>query len=184
MEEAARISWPEPPPDVPTAIAAYRAARYKPPGFIARRLRKALAPLASGRSEPLPADEVAGFEAFVSGYAGDRGYEVEDPDELRRRVAFPFPGLPQACLRGYRGGSVPGHIVLWRDGTDVSERCFLNLALVQPPPGGAASASAAAPFAVSTADDWLVVSERVDQAGRSVAHLDALAAEAARLGAA
>jgi hypothetical protein len=182
-EQAARVSWTDPPPDVPTAINASRDSRIKPPGFVARRLRKALAPMASGPSDPLPADQVGGFEAFVAAYADARRYEPEDPDELRRRVTFPFPGLPQACLRGYLGGSVPGRIVLWRDGTDVGERCFLNLALVQPPAGAAASATAQAPFAVSSADGWLVVSERVDQAGRSLVRLDALAAEAARIAA-
>ncbi len=42
-------------------------------------------------------------------------------------------------------------------------------------------AEPAAPFAVAEADGWLAVYERVDDSGRSITRLDALAAEAARV---
>jgi hypothetical protein len=127
-----------------------------------------------------PVDHVVfGLEAFAAGYASARGLELEDPDELRRRIALPFPGYPEYCMRGRLAQSVEGRLVLWLNHLDMTERPYVNVALV--PARAGADPAPTPPFELALEDGWLVVAERVDAAGRSVARLDALATEVTRL---
>lgn len=120
--------------------------------------------------------EAWGLAAFANEYARSRGLTLEDQDEFRRRFATPVPGSPQRVMRGELPGGVEGRVVLWRD-RNVPARGFVNMAIVQAPPS-----TAAAPYTATPASDgWLVVTEHVDRAGRSVARLDGVALEAARL---
>jgi hypothetical protein len=101
---------------------------------------------------------------------------LEDPDEFRRRFPMPLPGSPQRVMRGELADGVEGRVVLWRD-RNLPERGFVNMAIV-----AAAPAAAQPPYTAAPADDgWLVITEQVERSGRTVARLDAVAAEAARL---
>jgi len=120
--------------------------------------------------------EMWGLAAFANEYARSRGMTMEDQDEFRRRFPIPVAGSPQRVMRGELPGGVAGRVVLWRD-RNVPERGFVNMAIVHAPPSAAAPPYTATP----AADGWLVVTEHVERAGRSVARLDAVAAEAARL---
>ncbi len=120
--------------------------------------------------------EAWGLAAFANEYARSRGLYVEDQDEFRRRFPMPVVGSPQRVMRGQLPGGVDGRVVLWRD-RNVPERGFVNMAIVAAPP-----AAASAPYTATPAPGgWLVVTEQVDRAGRTVARLDAVAAEASRL---
>ena len=120
--------------------------------------------------------EAWGLAAFAHEYARSRGMTMEDHDEFRRRFPMPVTGSPQRVMRGELADGVDGRVVLWRD-RNVHERGFVNMAIVHAPPSPAAPPYTATP----AADGWLVVTEPVDRTGRSVARLDAVAAEAARL---
>jgi hypothetical protein len=101
---------------------------------------------------------------------------LEDPDEFRRRFPMPVTGSPQRVMRGEIAPGVEGRVVLWRD-RNLKEKAFVNMAIVAAPPSQAQPPYTATP----TSDGWLVVTENVDRSGRSLARLDAIAAEAARL---
>ena len=120
--------------------------------------------------------EAWGLAAFANEYARSRGLYLEDPDEFRRRFPMPLTGSPQRVMRGQLADGVDGRVVLWRD-RNVPERGFVNMAIVAAPPSTAQPPYTATP----AADGWLVISEQVDRSGRTVARLDGVAAEAARL---
>jgi hypothetical protein len=118
--------------------------------------------------------EVWGLAAFAREYARSRGMYLEDPDEFRRRFPMPLPGSPQRVMRGQLPGGAEGRVVLWRD-RNVNK--FVNMAIVAAPP-----AAAQPPYTATPTDHgWLVITEHVDRPGRTVARLDAVAAEASRL---
>lgn len=128
----------------------------------------------AGEGEAQFRREVWGLAAFANEYARSRGMYLEDPDEFRRRFPMPVPGSPQRVMRGELPGGAEGRVVLWRD-RNVGK--FVNMAIVAAPPAGAQ-----APYTATPADGgWLVVTEQVERSGRTVARLDAVAAEAARL---
>jgi hypothetical protein len=88
-------------------------------------------------------------EAFARGYAVARGMQLEDRDAFRRRFASPVPGVPLKVLRG--DGC---RLVLWLDPSDLTRRTYHLIGI------GART-----------------VAHEVDDAGRSAANLDRLAAE-------
>jgi hypothetical protein len=234
---AALVDWPQPPPDVAAAIAAYGPVAKKDPvgegtsgkagrsTFVMMLGIAVIAGLAGGgggaiagalgapggavglgtlgfligfgvmlligslyslavrggvRSSELEIRTKAwGLQAFAAGYARARGLEEEDREELRRRLTLALPGTPHRSLRGRLPGGMEGRLVLWQDHLQPPERQYVNLALV--PASGIEPDALAAPFATAQADGWLAVYERVDDSGRSITRLDALAAEAARL---
>jgi hypothetical protein len=116
-----------------------------------------------------------GRAAFTREYARSRGLRLEDPDEFRRRFRMPFPGTPEAVMRGPLPGGVEGRIVFARD-RNLPDRSLVNVAIVEAPPKQAPAPFIAAP----SGHGWLVVAEWVAQSGRSVERVDAVAAEAAR----
>jgi hypothetical protein len=120
--------------------------------------------------------EAWGLNAFADEYARSRGLVMEDQDEFRRRFPMPLTGSPQRVMRGDLPGGVPGRIVLWRD-RNVPDRGFVNMAIVAAPPAAARPPYTATP----TSEGWLVITEQVDRAGRTVARLDGVATEATRL---
>jgi hypothetical protein len=166
-EGAATLSWESPPEDVPSAVEAY-ASRGGRRGLFGRR-----------RGASANEAEAWGLEAFTAAYAQARGMVVEDREELRRRVAFPFPAAPERSLYGPLPGGLSGRIVLLVDHAELSEQRFVNLAIVPAPGDGIEPAS---PFAADRGDGLLFVYQRVTAAGRSATGLDALAVEAARFG--
>jgi hypothetical protein len=166
-EGAARLSWDTPPKNVPSAVEAYASGGGKR-GLFGRRRRGA---------SPSEA-EAWGLEAFTAAYAQARGMVVEDREELRRRVAFPFPAAPERSLHGPLPGGGIGRLVLLVDHAELSDERFANLAIVRAPHD---AIEPAPPFAAHRADGLLLVYQRVSAAGRSVAGLDALASEAVRL---
>ena len=169
MDGAATRAWDAPPEDVPRAVRAY-AARGEKRGLFGRR--------APGASEAEA--EAWGLEAFAAGYASTRGMVVEDREELRRRLAFPFPIALERVLYGPLAGGPAGRIVLAVDHAEVSDERFWNVAVV-PAPAGEGAPAAAEPFSAERRGDWLFVRDRVTVAGRAAARLDRLAAEASRL---
>jgi hypothetical protein len=183
VQGAGTVPWPQPPPDLRTAVSTYEsggpASQPVKRGPLRRFLRSALAPLATPAGSS-SRSKAWGLEAFAKGYGHARALNLEDPEELRRRLAFPFPGTAERCLYGRVGGGPEGRLVLWRDGTELGAHRFLNLAIMPAAAGGRPPAPAA-PFSVVEVDGWSIVAERVALAGRSVASLDALAAEAARV---
>ena len=90
-----------------------------------------------------------GLEAFTRGYASARGLAVEDRDAFRRRFESPVPGTPLKVLRG-----AGCRLVLWADYSDVTRRRYHLIGVGK-----------------------RTVAHEVDDAGRSVANLDRLAAE-------
>jgi hypothetical protein len=90
-----------------------------------------------------------GAEAFARAYAAARGMKLEDRDAFRRRFDSPVPGTPVKVLRG--DGC---RLVLWTDDSDLTVRRFHLI--------GVGSRT---------------VAHEVDDAGRSAANLDRLAAE-------
>ena len=123
--------------------------------------------------------EAWGLEAFAAGYAQRHGLVAEDREELRRRLAWPFPGYPERCMRGQIAAGSEGRLMLWRDPSQPAERSYSNVALV-PAPRSEPQARPRAPLDAHRVDDWLVVREQVDRTGRSAERLGALAAEEAR----
>ena len=90
-----------------------------------------------------------GLEAFARGYASARGMVLEDRDAFRRRFESPVPGTPLKVLRG-KGC----RLVLWADCSDVTRRTYHLIGVGK-----------------------RTVAHEVDDAGRSAANLDRLAAE-------
>ena len=90
-----------------------------------------------------------GAEAFARAYAAARGMELEDRDAFRRRFDSPVPGTPVKVLRG--DGC---RLVLWTDDSDLTVRRFHLVGIGS-----------------------RTVAHEVDDAGRSAANLDRLAAE-------
>ena len=90
-----------------------------------------------------------GLEAFTRGYASTRGMVPEDRDAFRRRFESPVPGTPLKVLRG-KGC----RLVLWADYSDVTRRTYHLIGVGK-----------------------RIVAHEVDDAGRSIANLDRLAAE-------
>jgi hypothetical protein len=164
---AATLTWENPPGDVPSAVEAYAAGDGRR-GLFGRRRRGA------STSEA----EAWGLEAFTAGYAAARAMVAEDREELRLRLALPFPAAPERSMFGPLPGGVSGRVVLLVDHAELSDDRFINLAIVRAPDD---DAEPAPPFAAHRADGLLFVYQRVTAAGRSAAGLDALAAEAARL---
>jgi hypothetical protein len=131
------------------------------------------------------ADEVAararswGLEAFVRGYAHERGLALEDHDELRRRFDAPFAGFPQRAVHGDLGG-VPGHLVMWVEPCEPPPHRRRLLALVprpqrlEPPP---------APYSAELRGEICIVAVEVADERSMAAALDALAAVACRVAA-
>ena len=199
-EGVARVQWPTPPASVPEAAAAYAAAvahEASGSGRLVRRFTLAAAALialaalgitcaialvfdsvvgaiafiviagpiflfrlirgALRAGSEASADHVAaratpwGIEAFARGYAASRGMQLEDRDAFRRRFASPVPGAPLKVLRGDRC-----RLVLWADYSDVARSTYHLIGV------GART-----------------VAHQVDDAGRSAANLDRLAAEVA-----
>ena len=199
-EGVARVQWQTPPASVPEAKAAYAqavAGEAKGTGRSARGVALAFAvvialvalgvTLAVGLAfdsivgsiafivvfgpfflyrlfkgawetgTELSADHTAtragpwGIEAFARGYAGARGMQLEDRDAFRRRFDSPVPGVPLKVLRRDRC-----RLVLWLDPSDLTARRYHLVGI------GART-----------------VAHEVDDAGRSAANLDRLAAEVA-----
>jgi hypothetical protein len=197
-EGVQRVQWHAPPQSVPEARAAYELAVADEAGDSGRSARKVLLPAAIVLSLVLGAvilavgyafdslagaivfiavfgpfflwrlfkgawqtgGEVAadhtaahagpwGTEAFARAYAAARDMELEDRDAFRRRFDSPVPGTPIKVLR--RDGC---RLVLWTDDSDLTARRFHLIGV------GART-----------------VAHEVDDAGRSSAKLDALAAE-------
>jgi hypothetical protein len=167
-EGAARLAWDTPPKDVPSTVEAYASGGGQR-GLFGRR-----------RGASASEAEAWGLEAFAAEYAQARGMVVEDREELRRRVAFPFAAAPERSLYGPLGNGVMGRLVLLVDHAELSDERFINLAIVRAADHPIEPAS---PFAAHRADSLLLVYQRVTAAGRAVAGLDALAGEAVRLGA-
>jgi len=88
-------------------------------------------------------------EAFARAYASARGMQLEDRDAFRRRFDSPVPGTPIKVLR--RDGC---RLVLWTDHSDLTARRFHLIGI-----------------------GTRTVAHEVDDAGRSFANLDKLAAE-------
>ena len=94
----------------------------------------------------------------------------------------PLAGHPERSAYGALAGKVEGRIVTWRDPTDPEtfDRA-LDLALVAAVDGDRRAARDG--FEAIRAGDWLVVVHELGSGARTMAGLDALSAEAARLGA-
>lgn len=121
------------------------------PLFVFRLLRGAWRTGAEASADHLAARTTPwGLEAFARGYAAERGMVLEDRDAFRRRFDSPVPGVPLKVLRG--GGR---RLVLWLDTSDLAAKRHVLIGIG---PAG-------------------VVHHQVDDAGRSVANLDRLAAE-------
>jgi hypothetical protein len=116
------------------------------------------------------------LEAFARGYARARGLTIEDPDALRHRFTSPVGGRPLRAMQGDLGGGVQGHVALWRDW--VANAHWL-VAVVGAPPG---EPRATPPYQAARSGRLLVVGRQVGDEQRSAAALDALLAEARRLG--
>ncbi len=173
QDGADRVSWQGPPPALQEAALAYvGAAKQRRRGL--RRWRE----MFQEEDETSVRARAWGRAAFTREYARSRGLRLEDPDEFRRRFRLPFSACPEAVMRGRLPGEVEGRIVLACDRNQPG-REFVNLAIVEAPPQ-----QAQPPFVAAAAEHgWLVVAEWGPQSGRSVARLDAVAAEAGRLAA-
>jgi hypothetical protein len=119
-----------------------------------------------------------GLEAFAREYARARGMTLEDPDELRARLACPLPGIPVKAIHGDLGDGVVGRLAFWLDDTDVTRATLYNVAVV------AANGSTRDPssgYEAFAADGCLLLAQRVDALGRSAARLDELRSEVVRI---
>ena len=197
-EGVARVRWPSPPASVPEAYAAYAQAVAAEANGSGRTVRRyalaaagvvALVALGVTLAVGMAFDSLIGsiafvvvfgpffvyrlfraawrtgsevstdhttahagpwaVEAFARGYAAARGMQLEDRDAFRRRFDSPVPGVPLKVLRGDRF-----RLVLWADYSDVTRRTHHLIGV------GART-----------------VAHEVDDAGRSAANLDRLAAE-------
>jgi hypothetical protein len=161
-------------PDVVAALAAG-----------VRRAADAQGTVAPG-SGPLAAAPDTAYRRWVRAgasrvtNAAARGMRAEDPAELRRRLPSPVTGRPEFSMHGRLAGRVEGHILLWRDRSDPdTANHAADIALVAAAPGEVPAPSP--PYRTARFGAWLAVVHDLGPGPRTVAGLDALAAEAARM---